>query len=249
MGAEQPAVVNFLRARNRVSRLRARWLEERRQAREMCDRVEDAPEGSLDALLNELPGSTGRFLVEELLRRSASTVDQAPKGALHRVDLAQRALTCIGWSSGGVGGGRVGLVDLSAGILAHRADALRALGDRESAQEAFEEAYRLLGSGSGDLALLARVLRLQANLLRASRRYDDALALLAEAEALLRSIAANRELRRVLELRARLFRLLGELPRAKETEAEARVLAAADPQEEAPSFSPERRSEPLPARA
>lgn len=108
-----------------------------------------------------------------------------------------------------------------------RANVLRVLGELKPARAAFVEAQRLWLSGADPLGLLdpGRMLDLEASLLRAERRFDEALARLAEAWA----VGRSRE--RVLIKRGFTLEVMGDYERAIETllQAEPLVERAGDP--------------------
>ena len=80
--------------------------------------------------------------------------------------------------------GSLAVVDLQALALAELADAQCAAGDPAAAPGLMVRALRRAELGSGDSALLARLLELSATLANARRRFDDARLLLDAAHAL-----------------------------------------------------------------
>jgi tetratricopeptide (TPR) repeat protein len=108
-----------------------------------------------------------------------------------------------------------------------RANVLRVLGELKPARAAFVEAKRLWLSGADPLGLLdpGRLLDLEGSLLRAERRFDEALARLDEA------IAVGRSPERALINKGLTLEVMGDYERAIETllRAEPLVERAGDP--------------------
>lgn len=89
-------------------------------------------------------------------------------------DLADMALTITGRLDVGLYGER-SISDLSGRALSHLANAHRTLGDLSAAEELLARARRAWESGTGDPLDEAELLYFEASMLRARRRFDEAL--------------------------------------------------------------------------
>jgi tetratricopeptide (TPR) repeat protein len=122
-----------------------------------------------------------------LLRRSGGAVADDPETAARLASLAVRIAGHLGaaydpaWVS-----------DLESLALARLGDARRALGERESARDAFEHARTARAAGTGFPAVEAEALALEALLLRDERRLGEAAALLDRTHAISSGAASGK---------------------------------------------------------
>jgi tetratricopeptide (TPR) repeat protein len=114
-----------------------------------------------------------------LLRRSGEAVPKDPATAARLASLAVRIAGHLGEAYD-----PTWVADLRSLALARLGDARRALGERESARDAFESARTARAAGSGSPAIEAEALALEALLLRDERQLGEAVAMLGRVHAL-----------------------------------------------------------------
>lgn len=169
--------ISFDRVRRRLSDSMAEVLRQKDAAPAMLDDLLSHPLPRQRLMIH----NNRRFhtvpLAELWLDAVWSQGFDDPKGAEESAVLVLEQLDLI---EPGLVGVEI-LNDLRGRAWAYRGNCRRIRGDFRAAWEAFREADRFVGKGSGDLLEAARLYGLQSTLCRAQRRFDEARALIEKA--------------------------------------------------------------------
>ncbi len=145
-----------------------------------------------------------------LLRHSQEAVFEDAENATDLAELAVRITHHLGdvydpnW-----------VLDLRARAYANLGNSQRVLGELRSAETAFRIAERhLAASTSGNSLIAAEILDLKCSLRRAQRRFDEALALAAEAESAYRQAECGHGLAKMLLQKSKILREAGDFGEA-----------------------------------
>lgn len=166
--AEQPSISRILTS---LGDRAARIERERAEAEaQLPDFLQHPPARQWTLLRNSHRHDTWSFAAALLDASFAAVVDDAPRAR----DLADMALLISERLDASLYGER-SVHDLTARSWAHLGNAKRTLGDLVAAEECLATARRFWESGTGDPLDEAELLYFEASMLRARRRFDDAL--------------------------------------------------------------------------
>lgn len=219
----------FARAgRGLAGQVALRQRRERSAARRLGALLAVAPEERvqhLEAAPDEVDWDLAVQLLDECSRRWTDRPEEAEELAALALEVAARleAERAAGGSAQDAAGDAPGnhvrgelLADLRARAWAYVGNCRRIRADLEGATEAFDHARGEIRRGSGDAAERARVLDLEASLLRARRRFEESESRLGEAVRLYRSVEDRRGEARARVKQAMTLGYAGEPARAVE---------------------------------
>lgn len=192
---------------------------EDRKATEVVDRLLARPREERRALLSADPGAVSWSLASRLLEACRARWSDEPAEAEELAMLALEVCTRLPDVASPSPGSPVHeelRADLAARCWAYVGNCRRIRADLQDATRAFEEARQCLARGTGDAAERARVLDLEASLLRARRRFEPSERMLEEAVRLYRSIGDERGEARALVKLAITLGAIDEVRRAVE---------------------------------
>ncbi len=183
---------------------------EGREAPELWGRLEGRPYEEQLRLIEEEESLHTWGLCQLLLKKSIEAAFENPALAISFANLAVRAAAHLGeaydpnW-----------VFDLRARALAHLGNARRVLGELKSAEDAFQKAESwLAASRTGNALVKAEIRVLKGSLLRAQRRFGEALALVDSALDLYRDQGDSRGIGKAFLAKAKLLEEWGRLDQA-----------------------------------